>query len=114
MFLIKGVKNFRLSFIAIYLCGLAARILLYFVFLVATALINLIPSEDNDNALIFFRKMVVIKIIICVFYTVLKIYVFITIDYEPALLVRQEQSARNTYVKKGGSNCDTSCPNTTM
>ncbi|EYC36845.1 hypothetical protein Y032_0852g2687 [Ancylostoma ceylanicum] len=50
LFLIKGVKTFRLSFIAIYLSGLAARILIYFAFLVATALINLVPWEGGLRA----------------------------------------------------------------
>ncbi|VDM82312.1 unnamed protein product [Strongylus vulgaris] len=79
LFLTKGIKDFRLSFIGVYLFGLSVRIFLYLAFLVATAIINLMEWEvivENDETLLFFRRMVLVKVFICVFYTILKIYVF--------------------------------------
>ncbi|VDN34947.1 unnamed protein product, partial [Cylicostephanus goldi] len=45
IFLTKGLKEFRLLFIAIYLFGLALRIVIYLMFLITVATINLMDWE---------------------------------------------------------------------
>ncbi|KAK6062311.1 hypothetical protein COOONC_00021 [Cooperia oncophora] len=81
LFLLKGVKQFRSSFIACYLCGLVARIILYLIFLMLIGFVNLafVWDEDDETTLIFFRTKVPIKVTFCVFYTTLKIYLFVVI-----------------------------------
>ncbi|XGW35741.1 hypothetical protein V3C99_019156 [Haemonchus contortus] len=81
LFLLKGVKQFRSSYIACYLCGLAARTILYITFLVVIAFVNIVPSwkDDDETTLMFFRTKVAIKVFICIWYTILKIYLFIII-----------------------------------
>ncbi|WKY14712.1 hypothetical protein Q1695_000328 [Nippostrongylus brasiliensis] len=80
LLLVKGVKQFRSSFIACYLCGLAARTLLYIGFLALTAVTNwAVEWRDDTETLKFFRTKVGIKVAICIFYTVLKIYCFVTV-----------------------------------
>ncbi|KAK5975450.1 hypothetical protein GCK32_009327 [Trichostrongylus colubriformis] len=81
LFLLKGVKEFQSSFIACYLCGLAARTLLYIAFLVIIGFVNLFMKweEDDEDTLMFFRTKVAIKVVVCAWYTVLKIYLFVTV-----------------------------------
>ncbi|KHJ99774.1 hypothetical protein OESDEN_00229 [Oesophagostomum dentatum] len=80
VFLTKGIRNYRLAFIAVYLSGLAARILLYTVFMMAITIISIVDWEENDDTLLFFRRMVALKFIVCAFYTMLKIYAFVTAE----------------------------------
>ncbi|KAK6032796.1 hypothetical protein OSTOST_01019, partial [Ostertagia ostertagi] len=81
LFLLRGVKQFRSSFIACYLCGLAIRIILYLAFLLIIGFVNFVMvfKEDDEATLTFFRTKVAIKTIICAWYTILKIYLFITV-----------------------------------
>lgn len=41
-------------------------------------MIKFISFSEYDETLIFFREKVAIKVVICIFYTFLKIYTFIT------------------------------------
>ncbi|CAB3410410.1 unnamed protein product [Caenorhabditis bovis] len=77
IFLMQGVKKFRLAYIEIYLVGISCRILLFLGFFAAFfyyLLFEVTDGVENNNN--FFRRFLMIKLIVTAIYIILKLYAF--------------------------------------